>query len=191
MRIGIDMDNTICETGKYLIDKIYEWDKFNDRITKKCKNYKNVYQMFGYDLDEKEKFDNIYVPIMHKEVSMIKDANKVINKLKDNGIEIYIITYRGKFQYNNYLEVTTRWLENHNISYDKIITERFNKGEVCKEFKIDFLIDDEPVHLKQAKNSGTNTILFNSLFNGYCNEYKRANSWEDVYNIINVNNQVK
>lgn len=47
MRIGIDMDNTICETGKYLIDKIYEWDKFNGRITKKCKNYKNVYQMFG------------------------------------------------------------------------------------------------------------------------------------------------
>lgn len=122
---------------------------------------------------------------------MIKDANKVINKLKDNGANIYIITYRGKFQYNNYLEVTTRWLENHNISYDKIITERFNKGEVCKEFNIDFLIDDEPVHLKQAKELGINTILFNSLFNGYCDEYKRANSWEDVYNIINVNNQVK
>lgn len=37
MRIGIDMDNTICETGKYLIDKIYEWDKFNGRITKNVK----------------------------------------------------------------------------------------------------------------------------------------------------------
>lgn len=37
MRIGIDMDNTICEAGKYLIDKIYEWDKFNGRITKNVK----------------------------------------------------------------------------------------------------------------------------------------------------------
>lgn len=97
MRIGIDIDNTICDTGTYLEKRIYEWDKFNNRETKLTSNYKNIYQKFAYDLKEKERFDNIYVPIMQVEANAIRDTDKVINNLKEEGHQIYIISYRGNF----------------------------------------------------------------------------------------------
>lgn len=82
--------------------------------------------MFGYDKNEKERFDKIYMPIMHKEVPVIKDAMEVINLLK-KGNEIFIIRYRGTFQYNDYLDVTKNWLDINDINYDKLITERWDK----------------------------------------------------------------
>lgn len=184
MRIGVDMDNVISDTGKYLIDKIKDYDKFKDRKTIKMNSYKTVYEMFGYDLDEKARFDDIYMPVTHMEAPAIKGASEVLNKLVSDGHEIYIISYRGTFQYSTYLEVAKQWLKNNSIPYKKLITERFDKGKVCLENKIELLIDDEPVHLKQASDEKINGYLFNSLFNGYCDEYERVNSWEEIYDRI-------
>lgn len=181
MRIGIDIDNTICDTGTYLEKKIYEWDKFNNRETKITNNYKNIYQKFAYDLKEKERFDNIYVPIMQVEAKEIKDAAKVINNLKKEGHKIYIISYRGKFQYDNSLEVTKQWLKKNNISYDEIIIEEWDKGKVCKNNDIDIFIDDEPIHLKQAQEQGIQVIMYSTKYNNYCNDFNRMNSWNDIY----------
>lgn len=175
------MDNVICDTGKYLIGKIKEYDKLQKRETIKKEKYKTVYEMFGYDLEEKARFDEIYMPIMHKEVPAIKDASTVINRLKQEGHEIYIISYRGRFQYPEYLAVTKQWLTQNNIPYDELITERWDKGKVCIEKNIDLLIDDEPVHLNQAKNHQVNGFIFDSLFNRYNQEFTRVYSWEDVY----------
>lgn len=184
MKIGIDMDNVICDTGRYLIDKIKEYDKSQNRETVKRRKYKNIYEMFGYDQTEKRRFDKIYMPIMHKEVPVVKDAVKIINKLKKENNEIFIISYRGTFQYENYLEVTKKWLDSHGLMYDKLITERWDKGEVCKDFGIDLLIDDEPVHIYQAKDKNVNGFLFNSLFNGYNVDLNRVYSWKEIYNLI-------
>lgn len=184
MRIGIDIDNTICDTGTYLEKKIYEWDKFNNRETKITNNYKNIYQKFAYDLIEKERFDNIYVPIMQVEAKAIKDTAKVINNLKKEGHKIYIISYRGKFQYDNSLEVTKQWLKKNNISYDEIIVEEWDKGEVCKNNDIDIFIDDEPIHLKQAQEQGIQVIMYSTKYNNYCNDFNRMNSWNDIYTYI-------
>lgn len=91
---------------------------------------------------------------MHKEVPAVKEAVKVINQLKKENNEIFIISYRGTFQYENYLEVSKNWLASKEITYDKLITERWDKGQVCTELGIDLLIDDEPVHIYQANDSG-------------------------------------
>ena len=184
MRIGIDIDNTICDTGTYLEKKIYEWDKFNNRETKLTSNYKNIYQKFAYDLKEKERFDNIYVPIMQVEANAIRDTDKVINNLKKEGHQIYIISYRGKFQYENALEVTKMWLKKNNIPYDEIIVEEWDKGKVCKENNIDIFIDDEPVHLKQVKEQGVDVIMYSTKYNSYCNDFNCIDNWNDIYSYI-------
>ena len=48
---------------------------------------------------------------------------KLLISKKENN-EIFIISYIGTFQYNNYLEVTKNWLDIKGINYDKLITER-------------------------------------------------------------------
>lgn len=184
MKIGIDIDNTICDTGTYLEKRIYKWDRFNNRKTKILGNYKNIYQKFGYDLNEKERFDNIYVPMMQMEAKAIKGAARIINKLKKQNHEIYLISYRGKFQYDNSLEVTKQWLKNNKFLYDKLIIEQWDKGAVCKENQIDLLVDDEPIHLKQAQDKGVDTIIYSTKYNNYSNDFKRANNWNDIYEYI-------
>lgn len=187
MKIGIDIDNTICDTGTFLEQKIYEWDKFNNRKTKISCDYKNIYQKFCYDLEEKEKFDNIYVPIMQVEAKTIKNAPKIINKLKKEGHKIYLISYRGKFQYDNSLEVTKRWLMKNNILYDEIILEEWDKGKVCKNKQIDIFIDDEPVHLQQVHEEGINVIMYSTKYNNYCKDFYSVDNWNDIYLYIKNN----
>ena len=74
---------------------------------------------------------------MQVEAKAVKDTDRVINNLKKEGHKIYIISYRGKFQYDNSLEVTRQWLKKNNILYDKIIIEEWDKGKVCRNNDID------------------------------------------------------
>ena len=50
---------------------------------------------------------------------------------------------------------------------------------------IDLLIDDEPVHIYQAKANDVKELLFISLFDGYNKDLNRVYSWIKIYNLIN------
>lgn len=49
-------------------------------------------------------------------------------KLKEDGHKIYIITGRNNGEYTNPNELTTQWLDNYDIVYDKLIfTNAYDK----------------------------------------------------------------
>ena len=56
------------------------------------------------------------------------------------------------------------------------IKERF-----VKKNNIDIFIDDEPVHLNQAREQGIDVIIYSTKYNNYCNDFNCINNWNDIY----------
>ena len=118
----------------------------------------------------------------------IKDkAKEVINKLKEEGNNIIIITSRStKYDQDPYV-ISKKWLEKHGIKFDKLVVNSQNKADDCKKYKVDILIDDHVDYCKcVAEKTNTRVLMFDSPYNKECQEFTRVNSWQEVYNKIKM-----
>ena len=110
-----------------------------------------------------------------------EDASIIIDKLKNDGHELCIVTSRPDDRYENLKEKITTALKENNIHIDTIHTNARDKGSYCKEHNFDLLIDDNIKQIQSAKNNGLKGILFNEI-----KDYEglQTNNWKDLYNII-------
>ena len=178
MRIGIDLDDTICNTTKIVQDRV--------------KRYADEEGLNDLDImnDEvlKQNFFNIYIDDIYSNVEPKNEALKVLRRLKNRGNEIYIITARCKrttAPIETVIRLTSDWLKKYEIEVDGIITSAYgdSKADVCKRYKIDFMIDDDPYNLKRISAVGTKCILYDDMDRFEANKNILTN-WKDVENYI-------
>lgn len=194
MRIGIDIDGVLTDFEKWQLEV---GSKFF------IKYNKNIIVPDGYDSDTvfnatKEmdsEFWRTYLYDYAKNEPARKFAGEVIDKLRNSGYEIYIITARyltnrdddlGKKMRN----IVIDWLKGNDINYDKIIFSPEDKFEICRENNISIMIEDK---VENINNISTiiPVICFNAAYNKVCKGENifRAYTWYDVYyqitNVIN------
>lgn len=185
MRIGIDVDDTITDTSEILAS--YATKHSNDYSDD---NYliNNIDKMMrGFlDNDILRRFFTDYAEKIALNAKIKPDASKIINKLKDEGHEIYVITARSKTYFKDPEALTINYLKNHDIKCDKVITSKTFKSEVCKEEKIDIMFDDAIDTCESIKKEGIKAVVFNSTINlekdTTCD---RVNNWMEAFDYIN------
>ena len=107
-----------------------------------------------------------------------------INKIRDLGHEIIIITARNKSLYTDEYKTTIKELKDNNINYDKLICS-FDKDKVCKKENIDLFIDDSIDNCNKVSELGIKTLLFTSKSNmNVETKLDRVYSWEEIYNFV-------
>ena len=128
MRIGIDLDDTICRTTEIVGDMVEEYAS---------KNNLDPLDVFN---NEKLKYDffNKYLNDIYSKVSIKHDVSSVIKRLKNKGNEIYIITARSDNfvpSVKNVYQITENWLNKNNILFDRIIISAYGetKADICKK----------------------------------------------------------
>lgn len=177
MRIGIDIDNTICSTDE-LLDK-----KIDDYIKEKGMSQKEFFSDIKYmsDFYEEKLLEVVFE-------DQVKDGFlDVLNKLKINN-EIIIVTARNEKlskSFQNMRKATLEWLEKNNIYYDKYYDDAYKEGKVrvCKKEGIDIIIDDDINNYLAFKDSGIKTLLFDD--NGkYLYIVDRVGSWREVEEVL-------
>lgn len=179
MRIGIDVDDTICDTWNYALPIMCEFYKKDLEI---IKNSVTGYYQAG-DLTLKDYM--AFAKLKHQEyimqVPLIKNAKEIINKLKEEGNEIIIITARSDKAYTNPCEITSNYLEQHNIKFDKLYSSISDKKEICKNEKIDLFIDDNINNCLSVRELDTKVLLFgeNKEYDGI-----QIKDWEKVYKYL-------
>ena len=186
MRIGIDMDDTITDTWNYMLEDVSK--EFNIELSM-LKEKKNAYAKlltddFGISLDE---YYQKMRPVYQRHVLNLplqKEADKYINKLHDEGNEIYFITARETLFYNDPYGLSKEYLTKNNIYFDKLITDAKNKEKTCEEYNIDILIDDRYTTIEKVINNGKKAIIFDTNWNRDYNKSPRAHNWQEVYNYI-------
>lgn len=191
MIIGIDIDDTICNTyeimfhdgAKYTIEELGRSGKIhkgNLNTHMYCKD------MYGWSFEEATDFLNKYYESIMKEVRPIKYVAEVIKKLRQEGNKIYLITARFTNKNFDIKEVTKRWLRDNNIDYDEIFFDCTTKADLVKEKNVDIFIDDSFLNCEEVSKLGIKTYIFNTIVNENLeNEnIERVYSWPHVYQQI-------
>lgn len=183
MRVGLDLDNVISNFNDTLFEEYIKYDKSlrnNGVINENAKYIREG--MFDFTEEEESTFYKNNIERIAKKLKPLPYCKEAIKKLKEKGIEIYIITARDNGDYTNPLEMTKDWLEKYDIEYDKlIITRPYNKGIVCKENHIDIMIDDSVNTLKDVKNHNVKCLLMSTRYNQWNTEFERVNYWDKIY----------
>ena len=174
MRIGIDLDDTICRTTEIVGDMVEEYAS---------KNNLDPLDVFN---NEKLKYDffNKYLNDIYSKVSIKHDVSSVIKRLKNKGNEIYIITARSDNfvpSVKNVYQITENWLNKNNILFDRIIISAYGetKADICKKNNIDLMIDDDPFNYKKISSNGTKCLLFDDR-EKYDLREDYVDSWLDI-----------
>ncbi len=165
MKIGIDIDNTIAPTFKTIIKYLNTKYKVN-KLSKDSK------KPTGYDLFHSD-FKHFHQDWMefvesknHNSMKPINGSVETIEKLSKKH-EIYILTARDSTQkiqtgiwidknYKNKFEEIL-FLEYHNENHTAPL---FTKGDLCKKFNIDVMIEDDLSQVKTILEKSKNTKIF-------------------------------
>ncbi len=193
MRIGLDIDNVIADFDSEVLKEFKKED-----INKRNKGIINPYArhivsgMFDWSTTEVEEFFCQNMERIAKNLKPRKDARKYINKLFDEGHEIYLISHRAYPHYNNPFEVTTNWLKANNIKYTKLILSKTtDKSPECLEYGIDIMLDDVVSNCLKMRDSGINVFLMKTNYNEiYRKDLPIIREWEEMYRKVNELNSV-
>ena len=193
MKIGIDIDDTTFFTAKSMLKYA---DIFEQEISGKPVNRDNfglienrnyLKALYGWDNETKFAFFNKYYKNVLEECTMLPYANKVIEKLKQEGNKIYFITARlMNIAGCDTDKITKSSLDKFNIPYDKLYLHISDKLSFCKEHKIDICIEDSYETCKELADSGIKSILMTTKMNEKIDEgnIKRAKNWNEIYELI-------
>lgn len=125
--------------------------------------------------------------------SMIKYADKVLQKLKEDGNNIYFITARLTNINNcNTKKITENTLKENNIPYDRLIINASDKLKVCKEEEIELFIEDSYDTCKELTENGIKIILMTTKMNQQIESgnIPRVHNWDEVYEKVEDINEM-
>lgn len=181
MRIGIDIDDTITNT----LEKLDEIAKTKENLNIYDSSKHWFYERYNCSIEDEEKFLKKHFEEIISTATLKKDAAYYINKLYDEGNEIYFITSRSKRYSSNIPNITIEYLNKYNIKYTDIVFSCHNKADVCMKYNIDCFIDDSEEHIKEVSKINIKTIIIDNEYNKHV-DFKRAHDWKEVYELIKI-----
>lgn len=192
MKIGIDIDNVIANFNDTLLKEYIKHDKElrNTGIVNENPEYVRN-GMFDWSDEEEKSFYSANIERFAKTFKPLEDAPYYIQKLKNDGNEIYIISGRNNGDYTDAWKLTTDWLSNHNIIYDKLILtnvyDKHAKSQECLKYDIDVMIEDSISICIDLIQSGIKVYTMNTRYNQKEDSFDRVSNWKEIYERISSN----
>ncbi len=182
MRIGIDIDDTICNTWDFVIP--YLSRHFNISISNLKKSNKIYFEACNSTYLEYYEFAKKYYPTIALQYKIKHGVRKVIKKLREDGHEIIFITARSTNGFYDPYKTSLKYLEKHKIPFDKLIVDAKEKAPICLEEKIDLFIDDSVKNCLEVSSINIPVLLFSNKYNENCTLFKRVFNWKEIYKEI-------
>lgn len=186
MRIGIDIDGTLTNIIDSVIAYGQEYELENNLeggiANPKSDFFQTAFE-WGTEIGSKFWREN-FAKINQVEPRPL--TKKYLDKLYEEGHEIYIITARSSQELRDPRKISIKWLKKHKIPFEKIFVNIENKGLICKQNNVDLFIDDLPRNIDSAVSYGIKTFIMNSVTNEIYNKegVTRVYSFVDFYRKI-------
>ena len=187
MKIGIDLDGVVIdsETTFRTYEEIFDIDflKGNNLINKEEPKFQARY---NWTQNQEKEFIEKYFLTISKESNLMSGFIGVYNLLKEQGHEFVVITARGGF-IKEMKDDAIRLLEENNVKFDKYYWKVEDKLEICKNEKVDIMIDDDWKIISKLAENQIKTLYFRdtNLKRLGENKYiKEVNNWGDIYRYI-------
>ncbi len=191
MKIGVDLDDVVFEFTKEILklvrevhDKSFEFEEVN--------NY-SFHELF--ELDPLE-ISEVVKSVDMANLNLIPGAKDFVLKLSKKH-EIYFITSRV------FREGTKESLEKNfsGLAYGLFFssnpyigTEGKDKGEICKELGVDFMIEDSTKHAKICADKGIKTFLIDKPWNQKLEKHPNifnVKGFEEILKLIENLEEIK
>ena len=191
MKIGVDLDGVLYDSEQLMNAKAELYDlQIGGKGLVDPSNW-SIKQRHGWTDEINESFDDQALKSL-VEAPVMPLGREVLQKLREEGHEIYLITSRGSRVIAE-TKVTKKVLRRDKIKYDKLIFCKKSKLEICKEIKIDVMIDDKPKTIEDLSKNGIKCLYFRDA---ELPEIKNKNvtmvyNWGQIYRIIYTMKQVK
>ena len=192
MIIGIDIDDTITDTyevmhayaQEYTINVLKREPIINE--TNSCSNHLYIQYLHNWNEEEDLKYLELYYEKIIKEVRPKTLALKNLNKLKEDGHKIVLITARWETDYTDIVGLTKEWLKENNVPYDKLILNAENKAVAAKQENLDIFIDDSFKNCQMVADLGIKTFIMDTRTNRNLEDerLKRVYSWPHFYEVF-------
>ena len=187
MKIGIDLDGVVIdsETTFRTYEEIFDIDtlKENNLVNKEEPKFQERY---NWTNEQEKEFIEKYFLTVSKESNLMSGFIGVYNLLKEQGHEFVVITARGGFV-EKMKDDAIRLLEENDIKFNKYYWKVEDKLEICKNEKVDIMIDDDWKIIKKLADNKVKTLYFRdtNLTKLEENDYlKEVNNWGDVYRYL-------
>ena len=187
MKIGIDLDGVVIdsETTFRTYEEIFDIDilKGNHLINKEEPKFQARY---NWTNEQEKEFIEKYFLIVSKESNLMSGFIGIYNLLKEQGHEFVVITARGGFV-KEMKDDAIRLLKENNIKFDKYYWNVDDKLEICKNEKVDIMIDDDWKIIKRLAENEVKTLYFRdtNLMKMEENQYiEEVNNWGEIYRYI-------
>lgn len=188
MRIGIDLDGVIFDSEKLyrIYSELYDIQdlKKNSLINNREIKFQDRYSW------NKEETDG-FVKKYHRKITEVSNfmpgAKDIILLLKEEGHTLIVITARGKLN-KDLIPITIQRLKDNDLDiFEKYYWGTENKEEICKQEKIDLMIDDSNKNCEKLAKDHIHTIYLKDApsFDVEENEYlKVLYNWGEIYRYI-------
>lgn len=154
MNIGIDLDGVLTNFNDFCLNygSKYATEIGNGKIINP-RGYESE-EIFSWSKQVDMEFWKEYKIKYATEEGPRPFAKEVLDKLKEEGHNIYIITARSsefadREAKNKMEEMVKNWFKENELYYDELIFSTVNKLENCKEKNIDIMVEDSPHNIKQ------------------------------------------
>ena len=178
MNIAIDIDDTLTESFEYFQRYFAEYLGVDlEELREKNISYCTLPEEL-----EKEgiQFAKAYFDRIAADTPFKEDAAWGVNKLRELGHRIVIITARTTGVYTDPYVTSAQELKNGGIIYDKLICTS-DKATACVAESISVLVDDHPKNCDAVAAKGVTALLFESKGNQNINtEHCRVKNWKEV-----------
>lgn len=185
MKIGLDFDGVItknAELKSYIAKELFGVDFPPDQFKKEIVVENGFITLEQYYYIQNQAYENLDFAL---KIGIIPGAVEYINKFKEDGHDLCIITAR-----KDKSEITARKImKESNIELDIIgIGQGVTKDTACKERGIEVYIDDYLSRLTPLIVIVPHLFLFNQGYNQKIKlpqEIKRVSSWSEFYEKVN------
>ncbi len=178
MNIAIDIDDTLTESFDYFQPFVAEYFGVDaEEVRRRNISYGNL------PMEWKEReldFCRAYYDRVVADTPFKSDAHRGVERLREMGHRIVIITARTADFYTDPYLTTREELTKGGIIYDKLICT-LDKGTACAEEQIAVLVDDSPANCAAAAARGVSAILFTSKANRDMEtDFPRVSNWTEA-----------
>lgn len=182
MNIGIDLDGVILNSEEWFraYAEIYDMEHSNNG---KIKPDEFLFQkIYGWDNETTLDFFNQYGFDIERNAPFKAGAQFVLNKLKEDGHKLFLITARGKIGKPSE-EAALHTIKEYQLPFDKVILKALDKATICINENIDYMIDDSPLNVLPISEKGIRCLYLKSSekHNIISPNVIEVESWGEIY----------
>lgn len=178
--IAFDIDDTVADGMSVFLPTQNKHFKKNVTIDQL---HGEMHELYGVTKEELLQYFVDAGPDVLPLLKPLPGAVELVNKLYDEGHQIYFITARPEF---NAKEITIDWLDKYGFKYDELYFDGY-KIQHCIDLGVDVIIDDFIKIIERAHNAGINSIFVDGEKNSKVKTPKgvlRAKNSQEIYDCI-------